>query len=91
VAIWNSRTGEQLRTWQAHDNFVALSLSPAGTHLATCAIFGSAKEVLVFDVSTGEQVEAFEYNAAVRGIVYLPSGQFIETASRDKNVYLWEA
>ncbi|KAF9230607.1 hypothetical protein BU15DRAFT_8756, partial [Melanogaster broomeanus] len=83
------RTGEQLRTWQAHDNFVVLSLSPAGTHLAACAIFGSAKEVLVFNIFTGEQVQAFEYSAAVRGIAYSPSGQFIATASCDKNVDLW--
>ncbi|KAF9233507.1 WD40-repeat-containing domain protein [Melanogaster broomeanus] len=92
VVIWNSCTGERLRTWKPHNfnDWIRLSLSPAGAHLATHLIHGTEKTVLVFDVSTGQQVAAFEHDGAVEGIAYSPSGRFIATVC-DTKVYLWEA
>ncbi|KIJ12104.1 hypothetical protein PAXINDRAFT_83394, partial [Paxillus involutus ATCC 200175] len=89
VTIWNSHSGEQLRTWKAHnDNWITLSLSPSGTHLAT---FNCTDTAFVFDVSTGEQITALKHSVDVYGIAYSPSGQFIATGCDDKKVYLWEA
>ncbi|KAF8835837.1 WD40 repeat-like protein [Paxillus ammoniavirescens] len=90
VTIWNSYTGEQLRTWKAHDNkWIKLSLSPSGNHLATSAL--NDNTVFVFDVSTGEQIAVLKHNENVDGIAYSPSGKFIATGCSDDKVYLWEA
>ncbi|KAF8834411.1 WD40 repeat-like protein [Paxillus ammoniavirescens] len=91
VAIWNSHTGEQLRTWKVHDDkyHVTFSLSPSGSHLATFAWHDST--AFVFDVSTGGPILALEHNENVQGIAYSPSGNFIATGSEDGKVYLWEA
>jgi WD40 repeat protein len=77
VTIWNSHTGEQLRTWKAHDEWIRLSLSPSGSHLATSSWNDST--AFVFDVSTGEQITALKHSANVHGIAYSPSGKFIAT------------
>ncbi|KAF8835062.1 WD40 repeat-like protein [Paxillus ammoniavirescens] len=91
VTIWNSHTGEQLRTWKAHDDrFVSLSLSPLGNHLATCSLWGD-KTAFVFDISTGEQIALLKHNENLDGIAYSPSGKFIATGCFGGKVYLWEA
>ncbi|KIJ07992.1 hypothetical protein PAXINDRAFT_18838, partial [Paxillus involutus ATCC 200175] len=91
VTIWNSHNGQQLRTWQAHNNVatIKLSLSPSGSHLATRG--WNDKTAFVFDVSTGERVATLQHDEDVYGIVYSPSGQFIGTGCDDGRVYLWEA
>ncbi|KIJ07161.1 hypothetical protein PAXINDRAFT_90842, partial [Paxillus involutus ATCC 200175] len=89
VTIWNSHTGEQLRTWKAHDEWIRHSLSPSGSHLATSSWNDST--AFVFDVSTGEQIVALKHNGNVHRIAYSSSGQSIATGCADKKVYLWEA
>ncbi|KIJ08857.1 hypothetical protein PAXINDRAFT_172733, partial [Paxillus involutus ATCC 200175] len=90
VTIWNSHTGEQLRTWKAHDDYwITLSLSPSGSHLATSN--WNDKTAFVFDISTGEQITALKHSADVYGISYSTSGKFIATGCEDNKVYLWEA
>ncbi|KAF8838844.1 WD40 repeat-like protein [Paxillus ammoniavirescens] len=90
ITIWNSHTGEQLRTWKAHDDeWIRLSLSPSGSHLATSSWHDST--AFVFDVSTGEQIVPLEHNGNVQGIAYSPSGKFIATGCHNRKVYLWEA
>ncbi|KAF8834641.1 WD40 repeat-like protein, partial [Paxillus ammoniavirescens] len=90
VTIWNSYTGEQLRTWKAHDDeWVSHSLSLSGSHLATSNWTNNT--VFVFDISTGEQIAVLKHNEDVEGIAYSPSGKFIATGCDDYKVYLWEA
>ncbi|KAF9220204.1 WD40 repeat-like protein [Gyrodon lividus] len=88
ITIWNSRTGEQLRTWKAHSGWIRLKLSPTGTHLVTCD--WDNKTAFLFDTSTGEQVAALQHDGNVSGIAYSRSGRFIAAACHDK-VYLTEA
>ncbi|KIJ08256.1 hypothetical protein PAXINDRAFT_18597, partial [Paxillus involutus ATCC 200175] len=74
----------------AHNgNWIELSLSPSGSHLATSA--WNDNTAFVFDVSTGEQIAALKHSTNVNGISYPPSGKFIATGCDDKKVYLWEA
>ncbi|KIJ12447.1 hypothetical protein PAXINDRAFT_49128, partial [Paxillus involutus ATCC 200175] len=92
ITMWSSYTGEQLRTWKAYDTdhgVTTLSLSPSGAHLATAN--SDKKTAFVFDVSTGEQVAAFEHGKNIFGIAYSPSGKFIATGCNDMTVYVWEA
>ncbi|KAF8834226.1 WD40 repeat-like protein, partial [Paxillus ammoniavirescens] len=89
VTIWNSHTGEQLCTWKAHNgNWITLSLSPLGSHLATRS--WDDKTAFVFDISTGERIAVLKHNVNVEGIAYSPSGKFIATGCDDYKVYLWE-
>ncbi|KAF8833880.1 WD40 repeat-like protein [Paxillus ammoniavirescens] len=92
ITIWNSRNGEQLRTWKAYNNWIRQPfLSPNGTHLTTCNWLD--KTAFVFDISTGERVAALKHadNLNDFGIAYSPSGQFIATECDDKKIYLWAA
>ncbi|KAF9233504.1 WD40-repeat-containing domain protein [Melanogaster broomeanus] len=90
IALWNSHNGELLRTWKAHHNWSRLSLSPTGTHLATCAFrLGIDNIVSVFDISTGKQVAAFDHGQSVIGIAYSPSGRYIAIGGHEK-VYMWD-
>ncbi|KAF8842652.1 WD40 repeat-like protein [Paxillus ammoniavirescens] len=91
ITIWNSHNGERLRTWKVHNQsgyISTLSLSPAGTHLASAN--WSEKLAFVWDISTGEQVAAFKHSQNSKGIAYSPSGKFIATGCNDKKVYVWE-
>ncbi|KIJ60524.1 hypothetical protein HYDPIDRAFT_32158, partial [Hydnomerulius pinastri MD-312] len=49
------------------------------------------KTAFVFDITTGEQIAAYEHDNNVREIAYSPSGRFIATACVDKKAYLWDA
>ncbi|KAF8835470.1 WD40 repeat-like protein [Paxillus ammoniavirescens] len=92
ITIWNSQSGERLRTWKTHENidFISiLSLSLTGTYLATSNL--GEKLAFVWDISTGEQVAAFKHSQNSKGIAYSPSGQFIATGCEDNKVYVWEA
>ncbi|KIJ60522.1 hypothetical protein HYDPIDRAFT_98506, partial [Hydnomerulius pinastri MD-312] len=90
IIIWDSSTGEQIGTWEAHGSWItSLSLSRNGTHLATCS--HEEKTVFVFDITTGEQIAAYEHDDKVNEIAYSPSGRSIATACRDKKAYLWDA
>ncbi|KIJ58920.1 hypothetical protein HYDPIDRAFT_101739 [Hydnomerulius pinastri MD-312] len=90
ITIWDSSTGEQIRTWKAYDRWIdSLSLSRNGTHLAACN--AREKTAFAFDITTGEQIAAYEHDGDVRGMAYSPSGQFIATTCVDNKAYLWDA
>ncbi|KAF8835286.1 WD40 repeat-like protein [Paxillus ammoniavirescens] len=93
ITIWNSHNGEPLRTWKVHDDttniiVTTLSLSPCGAHLAS-SNWGK-NTTFVYDISTGEQVAAFEHGQTSKGIAYPPSGKFIAMGCEDTKVYVWE-
>ncbi|KIJ15423.1 hypothetical protein PAXINDRAFT_48667, partial [Paxillus involutus ATCC 200175] len=90
VQIWNAKTGKQLRRWKAHNNnWIRLTLSPSGSHLATSN--WNDNTAFVFDISTGEKIAALKHSTNVQVIAYSPSGKSIATGCEDKKVYLWEA
>ncbi|KAF9219446.1 WD40 repeat-like protein, partial [Gyrodon lividus] len=89
ISVWDSHTGEQTRTWETPYHNTALSLSPHGTHLVTSGSFD--KSALLYDITTGERIAAFEHDEKVRDIAYSPSGQLLATACTNKKVYLWAA
>ncbi|KIJ10301.1 hypothetical protein PAXINDRAFT_26081, partial [Paxillus involutus ATCC 200175] len=88
ITIWNSHSGERLRTWKAHNNWIRqLCLSPNGAHLATCG--QNDKTAFVFNLLTGEQVTTLKHDGYVKTITYSPSGQHLAAACKRK-VCLWE-
>ncbi|KIJ64829.1 hypothetical protein HYDPIDRAFT_111454 [Hydnomerulius pinastri MD-312] len=90
ITIWDSLSGQQIRTWQAHDHWVySLLLSRNGSHLATCSTNDTT--AFVFNVTTGEQIAAYKHNNNLNGLAYSPSGRFILAACVDKKAYLWDA
>ncbi|KIJ64711.1 hypothetical protein HYDPIDRAFT_111289 [Hydnomerulius pinastri MD-312] len=90
ITIFNSSTGDQICTWKAHGGFIRfLSLSPNGSHMATCDSL--KKTAFVFDVTTGEKIAAYEHGGDVWGIAHSPSGRFIGIACEDRKAYLWDA
>ncbi|KIJ64837.1 hypothetical protein HYDPIDRAFT_61126, partial [Hydnomerulius pinastri MD-312] len=89
ITIWDSVTGDQIRTWEAYESYVwSLSLSQNGTHLATCCV--DEETAFVFDITTGGRIAAYEHDNTVPALAYSPSGRFIATTCADKKAYLWD-
>ncbi|KAF9226979.1 WD40 repeat-like protein, partial [Gyrodon lividus] len=89
IIKWNSRTGDQIWRRKTPQDNTALSLSLNGTHLATCD--WSDKSAILYDVTAGEHLTAFQHDEGIQDIVYSSSGQFLATVSNDKKVYVWVA
>ena len=92
VKIWDSATGAELQTWQAHDEPVyAVDISPDGRLLAT----GSQdKTAVIWDVS-GSQPEKlqtlFDHTNSISDVSFSPNGACLATASADRTAKLWDA
>ena len=61
IRIWNSRTGDEVKTLSAHaDAVVSVAFHPDGNHLAST---GADRKVKVWDLTTGREVFSAECNA----------------------------
>jgi WD40 repeat protein len=82
--------GNLLRTLHGHTDFVRdVTFSPAGGILASASDDGT---VLLWDVASGEQIEAFEgHPGYVRTVAFAPDGQLVVTGCDDGVVRLWDA
>ncbi|KIJ64969.1 hypothetical protein HYDPIDRAFT_89842, partial [Hydnomerulius pinastri MD-312] len=94
LTVWDSSTGDHIRTWKAHDNLItSLSLSPNGTHLATCTRF--EKVAFVFDVTTGERsrpapIQTYEgHESLISCVAFFQDEQRLVTGSVDGDVRVW--
>ncbi len=93
VHVWNSRTGELVRTLEGgRKPLVGLAFSPNGQRIAA----GSWDFcVFVWDVAGGEPTKCAVpdegiYNA-VDDVLWLPGGTAVAGASRDKTARVWNA
>jgi WD40 repeat protein/serine/threonine protein kinase len=88
VTVWDSVSGQELRTL-VHPNWVeSVAFSPDGRCLAT----GSADNtVRIWDVATGQELAAFrEHAQMVLSVTYSPDGRRVASGSGDATVKVWD-
>jgi WD40 repeat protein/DNA-binding CsgD family transcriptional regulator len=89
IRLWNIHTGEQLDTWQGHDDWVrSVRFSPDGLTLAS----GSEdKTIRLWQVETGQCLMTLEgHRSWIRAVAFSPNGQQLVSGSDDGTVRLWD-
>jgi WD40 repeat protein len=86
VAVWDSTTGERLRTLRG---IPPIAVSPDGKILAAC---GPARSVInLYDVATGELIATLRGHAnVVRTLKFSDDGKILISGGLDTNAKLWE-
>jgi WD40 repeat protein len=92
LIIWDTRTGEPLRTSRANADggwtISCVAWSPDGTKIASC----SGTTVFLWDAETGEQQSTLTgHSSQVLSLAWSPIDGRLASASNDKTVVVWNA
>lgn len=88
VTIWEVISGALIDTLRlaSGESVDDVAWDNSGTRLA---VYGSAAQVRVFDVASGERVLVADHTALIQGVAWRNDDSILATASRDSNVNLW--
>jgi WD40 repeat protein/serine/threonine protein kinase/nucleoside diphosphate kinase len=89
VIIWDTRTGQQVRTLEGHEDIVlSIATSPDGRLIASGDGSGT---VLLWHASTGERLtELVGHTNNVYGLGFSADSQRLISASTDRQLILWD-
>ncbi len=89
IVIWNSETGEPIRTLSNHvDAVFAIAFSPDGALIASG---GGDRMVKIWDAKTGGLLTTIsDSKDAVMALVFAPNGTRLAAAGADKIIRVWE-
>lgn len=89
IRLWNWRTGDLLRSYEGHSNWVtAVSASSAGDRFATAS---DDATVRYWDIAQPDALSTIDrHTAAVRTVDLSPDGRWLLSAhDNDRGIYLW--
>jgi len=87
VNIWDSKTGQLLRTFSGHsDSIDALAFSPDGKVACSAS---SDKTIKIWDAGSGKILRTISINGFVTAVAFSPDGK--EVLSGDGGLRLWDA
>ena len=90
IKIFDVDSGNLLSTLAGHEYDVwAVAFSPDGERLASGG-FNDGR-VRIWDLSTGEALILEGHTAAIEGLAFHPSGDWLATASDDFTMKIWDA
>ena len=89
MRFWNPRSGELIRTIEAHQGHVySIGFSPNGKTLASSSL---DETIRLWDVETGTHLRTLDaHRHAVIAIAFSPDGKTLASASWDGIVLLWD-
>jgi WD40 repeat protein len=87
VRLWDTGTGQCLRTLGHTDQVYSVSFSADGSILASGSHDGTVK---LWKTSTGEVLETLTVHGEVRSVVFGPDGRIFASAGEDKTVKVWD-
>jgi|GEM_PF-2870450 len=90
ITVWNSATGEQIRSMGDSSNGGSiLALSPDGTLLASGGSFD--QPIVLWEAATGRQLRTFSGHAnGVNSLVFSPDGKLLASSAGDMTTKLWD-
>jgi WD40 repeat protein len=88
LSLWDTETGQDLRTFKVQKDITSVSFSPDGKWLATASY---DKTVILWDADTGKQLLSLsEHMSSVHSVAFSPDGKRLASASKDGTVKLWD-
>ncbi|MDA8744216.1 serine/threonine protein kinase [Rubripirellula amarantea] len=87
VRLWNSETYDVVKEWKMVDSVRGVAFSPDGAKIAAG---NRAGELRVFDIESGDELAANNYDAAIMGVDYSTDGKLVATIGSDKLVRLFD-
>ena len=90
IKLWDTRSGETLRTLEGHANYVrSVAFAPDGNTLAS----GSEdKTIKLWDARSGALLRTLvRHSWVVRSVAFAPDGNTLASGSEDKTIKLWDA
>lgn len=89
IHLWNTRSGEQLRTLKGHTHTVLnLAWSANGQSLSS---YSSDKSVRQWDVQSGKQLGIRKgHGNEVFGVAFSPEGRLTASVFREQTIRLWD-
>ena len=89
VRLWDAATGEELRRFDGHTNYVfGVAFSPDGKRALSG---GKDLTVRLWDLETGKEVRRFEgHTGYVQSVTFSPDGRRVLSGAYDHTVRLWD-
>lgn len=89
LKLWDTTTGQQIRTFADSANVFSVAFSPNGTHILSGNSDGTVK---LWEEATGRLVRSFEgHSDVVASVAFSPDGARVLSGSHDGTMRLWEA
>ncbi len=88
IKLWNSHTGQCLRTLHGHTSWVwAIAFHPDGDRLASASYDHAIK---LWDVNTGDCLNTLkDHTSCVLSVAFSPDGQWLVSGGYDQTIKLW--
>jgi WD40 repeat protein/tRNA A-37 threonylcarbamoyl transferase component Bud32 len=95
IKLWDTTTGQAIRTLVSNQYVLAVAFHPSGAQLASAGSNQTPgdRRVTVWDAGTGQVIRTFQqvHTKAIDQLAYSPDGKTLASTSRDGTVKLWES
>jgi WD40 repeat protein len=90
VKIWNSKTGEEIRSLIGHAGSVhSVAFSPDGKRIVTAS---SDKTIKIWDAESGKEIRTLKgHSSLVNSAAFSPDGKQIVSGGFDHSIKVWDA